>query len=326
MGPLFLIIEYYCLCQEKKQDDDSVDWGGSEESLSEAGGHAAPDDVEKDEASDGLTSDEETQEDAATTGPAPPQTRWERLRDLAISQIQAARDENGLSQEAVNLVRSVPVEEPLPKAALSLRISCCVACFARGWQLRKALPANILLQRSHMQNVRFCISLYDDAGNDGKETRDFIEENFQGELANGFLVVRFTSDLKHFHSSVCKNAAHKLALLVPWGQGFVSSDGLTSWDTDWTRKPKTWADVAPATADGATDRRRHILINLDADNLLSGNFVGLVANNNQVHGGITSEPAQIFGFRCVAGGDSGCTGRIGVTQDRKGCGFRVWGL
>ena len=127
-----------------------MDWGGSEESLSEAGGHAAPDDVEKDEASDGLTSDEETQEDAATTGPAPPQTRWERLRDLAISQIQAARDENGLSQEAVNLVRSVPVEEPLPKAALSLRISCCVACFARGWQLRKALPANILLQRSHM--------------------------------------------------------------------------------------------------------------------------------------------------------------------------------
>ena len=303
-----------------------MDWGGSEESLSEAGGHAAPDDVEKDEASDGLTSDEETQEDAATTGPAPPQTRWERLRDLAISQIQAARDENGLSQEAVNLVWSVPVEEPLPKAALSLRISCCVACFARGWQLRKALPANILLQRSHMQNVRFCISLYDDAGNDGKETRDFIEENFQEELANGFLVVRFTSDLKHFHSSVCKNAAHKLALLVPWGQGFVSSDGLTSWDTDWTRKPKTWADVAPATADGATDRRRHILINLDADNLLSGNFVGLVANNNQVHGGITSEPAQIFGFRCVAGGDSGCTGRIGVTQDRKGCGFRVWGL
>ncbi|CAE7232171.1 unnamed protein product, partial [Symbiodinium sp. CCMP2456] len=283
--------------EEKNKDDDSVDWGGSEESLSEAEGHAEPDDVEQDEASDGLTSDEEAQEDAATTAPAPPKTRWERLRDLAFSQIEAARDENGLSQEAVNLVRSVPAAEPLPRVALNLRISCCVACFARGWQLRKALAANILLQRSHSQNVRFCISLYDDAGNDGKETRDFIEENFQEELASGFLVVRFSSDLQHFHSSVCKNAAHKLALLVPWGQGFVSSDGLTSLDTDWTRKPKTWADVAPATA-GGTDTRRHILINVDADNILSGNFVGLVANNNQVYAGITSEPAQIFGFRC----------------------------
>ena len=185
-----------------------MDWGGSEESLSEAGGHAEPDDVEQDEASDGLTSDEEAQEDAAkedaakedaaTTAPAPPKTRWERLRDLAFSQIEAARDENGLSQEAVNLVRSVPMAEPLPREALNLRISCCVACFARGWQLRKALPANILLQRSHRQNVRFCISLYDDAGNDGKETRDFIEENFQEELASGFLVVRFTSNFKAF--------------------------------------------------------------------------------------------------------------------------------
>ncbi|CAE7679347.1 unnamed protein product [Symbiodinium sp. CCMP2592] len=145
-------------------------------------------------------------------------------------------------------------------------------------------------------------------------TLTFIEEHFQEELANGFLVVRFANDVPHFHSPVCKNAAHKLALLVPWGQGFVSSDGLTSLDTDWTREPQAWEHVAPATA-ASTDRRRHILINLDADNILSGNFVGLLAANNQVHGGITTLPRQMFGFRCVGGGDSGCTGRMGVTQE-----------
>ena len=123
-----------------------MDWGGSEESLSEAGGHAEPDDVEQDEASDGLTSDEEAQEDAAkedaaTTAPAPPKTRWERLRDLAFSQIEAARDENGLSQEAVNLVRSVPMAEPLLREALNLRISCCV-CLLRPWMAAQESAAS----------------------------------------------------------------------------------------------------------------------------------------------------------------------------------------
>ncbi|CAE7223379.1 unnamed protein product [Symbiodinium sp. CCMP2592] len=252
--------------REKKQDDDSVDWGGSEESLSEAGGHAAPDHVETDESSDGLTSDEETQEDAATTGPAPPQSRWERLRALAIRQVQAARDKNGLSQEAVNLVRSVSEEEPLPKELLSLRISFCICCFGRGWQLRKALPANIMLQRGHMQNVRFCISLYDNAGTDGEKTRVFIEEHFQEELANGFLVVRFANDVPNFS--------------FPRVQERGSQAGIV----------------------GALGPRLCVL----GWSYLLGHGLDKGAAGLGTRGASDS---------CLHGGDSGCTGRMGVTQE-----------
>ena len=186
-------------------------------------------------------------------------SRWGRLRDLAFKMVDHAHNVHGLSKEA----HSIPGQEIGEKGKMEFRISVCVACFGRGWQLRTALAANLLVHHSHQQNICFCVALYN-CGTDGEETKDFIEKHFAEELASGFLVVHYDTNLKYFHSSICKNAAHKVAIMVPWGQGFVASDGLTSLEINWYATPKSWEDVANATCSSVNprDKRRHVLINL----------------------------------------------------------------
>ena len=106
--------------------------------------------------------------------------------------------------------------------------------------------------------------------------------------------------------------------MVPWGMGAIASDGLTSLEMNWYATPKSWEDVANATCSSVnpTDNRRHVLINLDADNILSGNFPFNLASVQQISAAVKCRPGQIWGFRCVARGDSGCTGRVGLSQDR----------
>ena len=244
-------------------------------------------------------------------------SRWGRLRDLAFKMVDHAHNVHGLSKEAVNMVHSIPGQEIGEKGKMEFRISFCIACFGRGWQLRTALAANLLVHHSHQQNIRFCIALYN-SGADGEETKNFIEQHFQEELASGFLVVHYDANLKYFHSSICKNAAHKVATMAPWGMGAIASDGLTSLEMNWYATRKSWEDVANATCSSVnpTDNRRHVLINLDADNILSGNFPFNLASVQQISAAVKCRPDQIWGFRCVAGGDSGCTGRVGLSQDR----------
>ena len=286
--------------------------------------------------SDGLTSDkvdgltlsgEDDEEEARfrrhkrreEPSPERPQdfSRWGRLRDLAFKMVEHARAMQGLSKEAMNMVHSIPGQEIGAKGKMEFRISFCIACFGRGWQLRTALAANLLVHHDHQQNIRFCVALYN-SGTDGEETKNFIQTHFQEELASGFLVVHYDTNLEYFHSSICKNAAHKVALMVPWGMGAISSDGLTSLEMNWRRTPISWEDVADATSLSPTDQRRHVLINLDADNILSGNFPFSLSAVQQITDAVKLRPDQILGFRCVGGGDSGCTGRVGLAQDRKG--------
>ena len=325
-------------------DKDKENWNGADEdSMSQPDGEAGvaspgSDGLTSDKV-DGLTSSDEDDAEEARfrrhkrqeePSPERPQdfSRWGRLRDLACSMVDHAHITRGLSKEAVNMVHSIPGQEIGAKGKMEVRISFCVACFGRGWQLRTALAANLLVHHDHQQNIRFCVALYN-SGADGEETKNFIQTHFQEELASGFLVVRYDTNLEYFHSSICKNAAHKVAIMVPWGHGFVSSDGLTSLEMNWYRPAKSWDDVAEATylSVNPTDKRRHVLINLDADNILSGNFPFNLARVQQITNAVQTRPDHLWGFRCVSGGDSGCTGCVGLSLGLRGfisgSGFRV---
>ena len=268
-------------------DKDKENWNGADkDSMSQPDGKAgvaspASDGLTSDKVDDLTSSDEDDVEEARfrrhkrqeEPSPERPQdfSRWGRLRDLACSMVDDAHIMHGLSKEAVNMVHSIPRQEIGAKGKMEFRISFCVACFGRGWQLRTALAADLVVRRDHQQNIRFCVALYN-SGTDGEGTKNFIQTHFQEELASEFLVVHYNTNLEYFQSSICKNAAHKVAIMVPRGQGFVSSDGLTSLEMNWYRPPRSWEDVADATylSVNLTDKRRHVLINLDADNILSG--------------------------------------------------------
>ena len=114
------------------------------------------------------------------------------------------------------------------------------------------------------------------------ETIQWLKHNCNHELASGSLVV-YVASAPVVHSSKMKNLAHKCALLTPWQQGCTipTPEAGEGWNlSEQCRKampldPKSFAaqyDIrTPASFDptiGAGNPRNHMLVNLDADNIL----------------------------------------------------------
>ena len=176
-----------------------------------------------------------------------------------------------------------------------VRVSFCQVSFGRGWQLRLSLAINLLMCRKQLgYSVRFVVVLYKVDGNDLStqaktairkdyfETIQWLKHNCNHELASGSLVV-YVASAPVFHSSKMKNLAHKCALLTPWQQGCTipTPEAGEGWNlSEQCRKampldPKSFAaqyDIrTPASFDptiGAGNPRNHMLVNLDADNIL----------------------------------------------------------
>lgn len=74
-------------------------------------------------------------------------------------------------------------------------------------------------------SVRFVVALYE--GANGAQTRDWIEANFQEELASGTLVVGWLNDLSSFQRSRCKYVSHVLSLMVAKCPRMVLRPGLS---------------------------------------------------------------------------------------------------
>ena len=211
---------------------------------------------------------------------------------------------------------------------LNTGFSFCTCCLGRGWQLQIALPINLALTEQFKDSVRFCVSLFkppEDALKPGvvidgasKEmlehlkddylaTKDFILENFAEELRTGRLVVSVHERI-FFHSSICKNTAHKLALALPWRKGFesIADSGLCPPQNIMPEQPEM-ISVAMTRGGGLTPaHEHHVLVNLDADNIMADSFP---ANLEAVLYPLLKHRKYVGG-RCVKGADSGTTGRI----------------
>ncbi|CAJ1444514.1 unnamed protein product, partial [Effrenium voratum] len=231
----------------------------------------------------------------------PARPAWELAQRCA----QEAMTQHGLSPEPERVIKGRLWRRP-EEHVLAAKISFCTACLNRGWQLRNALAINLAMCLEHLgHSVRFCVALFDSGAGGGTpaeeadfgDTVRFLKQHFSEHLRNGSLVVS-AAGKQFFHSSQCKNAAHKLALVTPWETGAEAVDG-------WLPKIRA---TQPPRAPG--NNRAHLLVNLDADNILSADFCKQLLSRGCGVGALLQNNS-IWGFRCVGGSDSGCTGRVG---------------
>ena len=285
-----------------------------------------------------------------------------QLISLATRLANHAKKFLGMAPEAEDMIlnfRTSPLESEA-LGAMKCRVSFCVSCFRREWQLLPALAMNMAVCEKAMNAgyVRFVV--YMAVRTDDQEKFNdacvYLRENYSDQLASGALVVALGAATA-FHSSKFKNAAHRLAVLTPWGQGLTSNmehgiepqqelqwpaDGGTSAASSATeavvkqesadggtsaafsstgkivKQESTGAGVAVKQemgSDGGTSLApTHLLINLDADNILSADFLrDFIVEESRVQECLSGR--HIWGFRCSLGGDSGVTGRVALSQE-----------
>ena len=98
-----------------------------------------------------------------------------------------------------------------PRVPFSKHITFCSTSFKRGWQLKRALPANLLSLWPWRQSLRLCLVVFD--SDDVPALMGWIRQHCAAALEVGLLVVA-TSALPngHWHASIAKNVAHKVAM------------------------------------------------------------------------------------------------------------------
>jgi len=97
-------------------------------------------------------------------------------------------------------------------------LSFCITCKNRFHQIKETLPKNLIDNALFKSIVEFVLVDFD--SKDG--LHDWILENFQIELNEGYLKYYFTSELPYWHVSVAKNTSHI----------FASNDILVNLDSD----------------------------------------------------------------------------------------------
>ncbi len=88
-----------------------------------------------------------------------------------------------------------------------MKISFCVTCMNRLYQLEKTLPYNLKVIES-MDDVEICLVNYNSA--DGLD--EYIKTHFMDAIKSGKLRYFYTKEPQYFHCSKAKNLAHRLGL------------------------------------------------------------------------------------------------------------------
>ncbi len=86
------------------------------------------------------------------------------------------------------------------------KISLCITCMNRLYQLRETLQQNIL-DNIDYPNIEICLVNYN--SKDGLDA--FIRENFSSYIEKGILRYVYTDEPETFHCSVAKNLSHYCA-------------------------------------------------------------------------------------------------------------------
>ena len=213
-------------------------------------------------------------------------------RPLIMQALRSAvhcRKFHNLSREVEQMIvglRPRQMAAPLPE--LPFRISFCISCFNREWQLLPALMVNLATCEALLgHSVRFVVLLVKDLAMDDEEKQyeyedclDRIRGDHREQLRNGSLVIGL-GEAFQFHCPRFKNASHRLAVLTPWHQGMetvedggiVPSSPIVGLEGGCTPSSSSASKRVSDNKGGCTpSKRRHILINLDADNILAQGF------------------------------------------------------
>jgi GT2 family glycosyltransferase len=106
---------------------------------------------------------------------------------------------NGISQIILYTTDTTKVE--------TTTLSFCIACKNRLWQIKQTLPQNLKDNISMKGQINFV--LVDFGSTDGLQ--EWIAENFEQEIQEGYLKYYYTEELKDWHDSIAKNTAHILS-------------------------------------------------------------------------------------------------------------------
>ncbi|MCP4241032.1 MAG: hypothetical protein GY772_10775 [bacterium] len=220
---------------------------------------------------------------------------WQLLKAVAEKAMVQAQNLGASTASELQLrtvfAHAEPAAVGLPN---NLGISYCSATFGRGWQLRAALPQNLLLTHKYRDHVRFVVVVCDPDREDGARTLNYLQRELPHAIATGRLVLG-TAQMEFWHCSVGKNCSHVMALETPWGHPGGVTPG---------RAPAAGGVTLAARDSGRLLDDNHILVNLDADNILDYHATEtLVERMHYV--------PRNGGFRC-SGKDNGVTGRIGA--------------
>ena len=179
---------------------------------------------------------------------------------------------------------------------------------------------------------------FDEVMKDFHDTKKFLLDNYTKSLQTGSLVVHL-AQAQFFHSPKMKNLAHRQAILTPWEQGCqlptgtccgseqlaaAASASVDGWSLTESTKlgvtldPQQLCDEyqhsTPASyrPDRAiADKRTHLLINLDADNVMPQDYIPNLTKDLLKRVNLTE---KYYGFRSAKHSDPGCAGRVGCPE------------
>ena len=150
-------------------------------------------------------------------------TKTRRFIHRALHMAVHSRKTHGLSREVEQMVVGLSRLPKVPQK-LPCRISFCITCFNREWQLFTSLCVNLATQEGLLAagGVRFVLLLVKDLLLEDAEKQyefddmvAYLRQTFAEEIRSGALVVGI-DEARAFHSPTFKNAAHRLAILTPW--------------------------------------------------------------------------------------------------------------
>ena len=154
-----------------------------------------------------------------------------------------------------------------PRVPFSKHITFCSTSFKRGWQLKRALPANLLSLWPWRQSLRLCLVVFD--SDEAPELMGWIRQHCAAALEVDLLVVA-TSALPngHWHASIAKNVAHKVAMETYLAESKTTADADQAAGCSAPQRPARANFVHTGLALDAL-----FIMNLDGDNLLGPRYV-----------------------------------------------------
>jgi hypothetical protein len=109
------------------------------------------------------------------------------------------------------------------------KVSFCLHCFRRGFQLKQSLIWNLSMAWPFRRMVSFNLVLFNQSDEDTKATLQWLATYPLGFIQAGYLNVFLAGDdMRFWHASICKNTSHKAAM----SQGDEASMLLCNLDVD----------------------------------------------------------------------------------------------
>ncbi|MCP4243295.1 MAG: hypothetical protein GY772_22285 [bacterium] len=204
------------------------------------------------------------------------------LDDLPSDIARAAR-------RAVDELRALPEPQKRPGPhEEGLHVVLCSSCFRRHWQLHMAMGPNLAqMMRWPMGVVTWLVVLPEDG--EHVESEAWIKATYPAFIACELLVLaRATPQEGFYHASTSKNTSH-----------LIGMDLVTRHSAD-----------EPAAVGGSAPRKTHVLVNLDCDNIVGENFIGVVLQTFKLTRPSERPAADFAAWR---GHESATTGRIALT-------------